>query len=97
MAGLVVGDKAERVRTFQEKTVHVALEITGALGHAHAGLISGKDVVRRTRSRGLRDYNEIFPWITTRNGALLDKTASPDLQAIWEGQGTHSHPLWERA
>ena len=90
MAGLVVGDKAERVRMFQEKTVHSALEITGALGHAHAGLISGRDVVRRTRSHGLRSYEEVYPWIATAPGALLDGSAAPELQAIWDSsKGAH--------
>ena len=60
MAGLVVGDKAERVAMFQAKTVHVALEITGALGYESADKISGKDVVRRTANFGLRDFNEVY-------------------------------------
>ena len=87
MRGLVVGDKAERVRMYQEKTVHVALEITGALGHARAGLISGKDIVRRTRSHGLRNFEEVYPWITTPMGSLLDKSASPELLAVRRGMG----------
>ncbi len=33
MAGLHVPTKAERVAKYHEKTVHVALEITGALGY----------------------------------------------------------------
>ncbi len=40
MAGLHVPTKAERVARYHEKTVHVALEITGALGYEvppHAG------------------------------------------------------------
>ncbi len=97
MSGLVVPDKAARVAMFQAKTVHVALEIVGALGYEHAGLVSGKDVVRRTRSHGLRDMNEVYPWITTPPGSLLDKTASKELQAIWEGRSAHTHLLWERA
>ena len=93
MAGLVVGDKAERVRTFQEKTVHVALEITGALGYESADRISGKDVLRRMKSHGLSTFDEIYPWIATRPGALLDGSAPPALQAIWDGRVDPKHTL----
>jgi hypothetical protein len=40
MAGLVVPDKAERARQYHHKTVHVALEITGALGYESAAQIA---------------------------------------------------------
>jgi len=45
---------------YHKKTVHVALEITGALGHTHAGLISGDDVIRRTKGGELRSLSEIY-------------------------------------
>ena len=97
MAGLDVPDKAERVRKYQEKTVHVALEIVGALGYETASEVSGKDVLRRTQHAGLRDFNEIYPWVTVKEGALLSGGAPPALQAIWEGRGAHDHLLWENA
>jgi glutamate synthase domain-containing protein 2 len=62
MAGLHVPDKAERVASFHAKTVHVALEITGALGYESADRISGKDVLRRMKSHGLSTFEEIYPW-----------------------------------
>ncbi len=60
MAGLVVGDKAERVAMFQSKTVHVALEIVGSLGHSSADKVTGRDIMRRTQNNGLRNFEEIY-------------------------------------
>ena len=97
MAGLDVPDKAERVRKYQHKTVHVALEIVGALGYESADSVSGNDVLRRTRNSGLRTFNEIYPWITVKEGALLSGSGPPSLQAVWEGKGAHDHLLWENA
>ena len=75
--------QAERVASYQRKTVDVALEITGALGYKtilpfynlgddamtchymdlnryeSAAEITGGDVVRRVRSKGLRNFNEV--------------------------------------
>jgi len=81
MAGLVVPDKAERARQFHEKTVHVALEITGALGYESAAQISGADVLRRVSGHGLRTFDEVYPWITVKPGSLLSGDAPPALQA----------------
>jgi len=97
MKGLHVPSKAERVKNYQEKTVHVALEITGALGYDTPEKISGKDVLRRIRNHGLRDFNEIYPWITTPSGALKNNTARKEFQAIWDGKGAHDHLMWENA
>jgi len=96
MAGLVVPDKATRVARFHAKTVSVALEIVGAMGYESANQVSGKDVVRRMRSHGLRTFDEVYPWITTPSGALLEGSADPHLQAIWEGRQLFD-PMWERA
>ena len=63
MAGLDVPDKAERARQFHAKTVHVALEIVGALGHESASQVTGKDVLRRVAGHGLRNMNEIYPCV----------------------------------
>ena len=93
MAGLHVPDKAERVASFHAKTVHVALEITGALGYESADRISGKDVLRRMKSHGLSSFDEIYPWIATRPGALLEGSATPALQAIWDGRVDPKHTL----
>jgi len=92
-----VPDKAERVASFQRKTVHVALEIAGALGHSSAAGISGKDLMRRMEPHGIRSFNEIYPWLETPDGSLVSGNAPPSMQAIWAGVGTHSHSLWERA
>jgi len=97
MAGLHVPDKAERVAAYQKKTVHVALEICGALGHSHAGLITGDDVVRRAKGGELRTLSEIYPWITLKPGSLLDGSAPIAMQKIFSGKGGHhDHYAWER-
>jgi hypothetical protein len=129
MAGLHVPDKAERARQFHAKTVHVALEIVGALGHESAAQVTGKDVLRRVAGHGLRNLNEIYPcvavfnlqpslsaprhvsdlptpphvrprarrWITTEPGALVNGTAAPVLQAMFDGKEAHTQFMWERA
>jgi hypothetical protein len=89
MAGLHVPDKAERVASYQAKTVHVALEIVGALGHTRASSVSGKDVLRRLEPHGLRNYDEIYPWLKTPVGSLVRGDAPPAMQAIWDGRGSH--------
>jgi len=95
-AGLVVPDKATRVARFHHKTVATTLEIVGAMGYESAAEVSGKDVLRRMRSHGLRTFDEVYPWLTTPDGALLDGSAHPQLEAIWEGRA-HSARMWERA
>jgi glutamate synthase domain-containing protein 2 len=97
MAGLHVPDKTDRVAQYHAKTVHVALEMVGALGYESAAQVSGKDVLRRMPSHGLRSFNEIYPWINTEPGSLLSGTAAPALQALWEGRDSHNKLLWERA
>ena len=96
MAGLHVPDKAERVASFHAKTVHVALEITGALGYESADQISGKDVLRRMRTGDLETFNSIYPWIATKPGALLEGSAVPELQAIWDGRADAKVPFKAR-
>ena len=99
MAGLDVGDKAARVALFQAKTVHVALEITGALGYKSAAEISGKDVVRRTRSHGLRDFNEIYraskpPAARARGFFLTSLSHGPPLFIPCPSRRPHAHAAW---
>ena len=89
MAGLHVPDKAERVASYQAKTVHVALEIVGALGHTRASSVSGKDVLRRLEPHGLRNFDEIYPWLKTPVGSLVRGDAPSAIQAIWDGRGSH--------
>ena len=82
--------------SFQAKTVHIALEIVGALGHTSAASVSGRDVLRRIEPVGLRDFNEIYPILTTQPGALLRGDGGHSLQLIWEGKNAHDHLMWER-
>ena len=95
MAGLVVPDKAARVASYHAKTVHAALEITGALGYESAGQITARDVNRRVESHGLKTFEEIYPWVATAPGSLVDGSAHPNLQAVWDNKGAHSHTMWE--
>jgi len=97
MAGLVVPDKAERARQYHHKTVHVALEITSALGYDSPARITGRDVLRRVAGHGLRNFDEIYPWITVTKGALVRGDAPPALQLLWEGKDSHKQYMWENA
>uniref|UniRef100_A0A7S2R8T6 Glutamate synthase domain-containing protein n=1 Tax=Rhizochromulina marina TaxID=1034831 RepID=A0A7S2R8T6_9STRA len=83
MSGLVVPDKAERVYRFHKKTLHAALEITGALGYNNPGDIKATDVIRRTPA-GLRTFEEIYSHVGVEPGALLKGRGPHRLQLAWD-------------
>jgi glutamate synthase domain-containing protein 2 len=86
MKGLVVPDKAERVAMFQQKTVHMAADIIGAMGLEAPEDVDGRYVMRRT-SKGVQTFREIFPKLP--NGALLNSDGginSVDLDADHDGR-----------
>lgn len=63
MAGLVVGDKAERVLRYHQKTEHAALEIVGAIGLESASQVEAKHIFRRVSSTKVLSYEQQYPLI----------------------------------
>ena len=68
--GLSVDDKRVRVRNYQKKTVHTALEIVGALGLETPGDLKAHHVWRRIDGFKTMQYESIYN--TLRTGSLLD-------------------------
>jgi len=89
MAGLVVGDKAERVLRYHQKTVHAALEIIGAIGLESPSEIEAKHIFRRVSSTKVLSYEQQYPAI--EEGCLLPGRSnnSPALQRWYSTWGLH--------
>lgn len=73
MAGLVVGDKAERVLRYHQKTVHAALEIVGAIGLESPSEIKASHVFRRVSSTKVLSYEQQYPAIEVRARASAQR------------------------
>lgn len=70
--GLVVPDKADRVASFQRRTVHMAAELVGAIGLKNPSDVNGSHLFRRTqRGKGVHTFREIFPPVP--DGFFLDE------------------------
>lgn len=102
MAGLVVGDKAERVLRYHQKTVHAALEIVGAIGLESASQVEAKHIFRRVSSTKVLSYEQQYPLIEVSapagfaaHPALGLDACSPCMRVVVESRLT-SHPvlLW---
>ncbi|MEV0440354.1 FMN-binding glutamate synthase family protein [Streptomyces spectabilis] len=66
---LHVGDKAQRVRRFQQATVHSAQQIMATLGVRHPGELHPNLLRRRLDSGLTRSYFELYEWLD--HGELL--------------------------
>ncbi len=61
-AGLVVGNKAERVARFHDKTVQASAEIIGSAGLDHSSQLNRSHIFRRTSQTEIKRYDEIYPY-----------------------------------
>ncbi|MFE6489621.1 FMN-binding glutamate synthase family protein, partial [Streptomyces sp. NPDC057757] len=66
---LDVGDKAERVRRFQEATVSSALEIMASMGVTDPAQLRPHMLRRRVAPHIVRSYEELHEWLSP--GQLL--------------------------
>lgn len=82
MAGLVVGDKAERVLRYHQKTVHAALEIVGAIGLESPKDIEARHIFRRVSSTKVLSYEQQYPAIEVRARALPARALREILRAV---------------
>ncbi|CAM9544710.1 unnamed protein product [Ectocarpus sp. 12 AP-2014] len=85
MSGLHVPSKTERVRRFQQKTVHTATEIISAAGVSNPAELSRSMIKLRRDGVNSASYGELFP--PCQPGSLLEGTAPEPLQEVWrQGQ-----------
>lgn len=67
--GLVVGDKAQRVAKFHEKTLHATAEIISSAGLCHTRELTRTHIYRRVNQESVRRYDQVFPYV--ERGSLL--------------------------
>jgi glutamate synthase domain-containing protein 2 len=67
--GLVVTDKAQRVASFHQKTVHATAELIASAGLRHTSELNRSHIYRRVDQQQIRRFDEIFPYLA--EGALL--------------------------
>jgi glutamate synthase domain-containing protein 2 len=80
-AALDVPTKAERVASFQQRTVHAALEMTGALGLASPQGLRRWHLSRRVSPTAVLPLSEVYPPIA--RGALLSGDGPARVQRWW--------------
>ncbi len=69
--GLVVADKAQRVASYQKKTVYSFLELIAAANLTHPDEIKREFINRRIDERTILNYSELYPNVEI--GAFLEK------------------------
>ena len=74
--GLDVADKRVRVARFQERTVHAALELLGALGLESPEDLAPHHIFRRVDDMRVRHLGELYDYLTP--GQLLDPAFVPE-------------------
>lgn len=74
--GLVVDDKAERVKKYQEATVHSLLELVSAAGLSDITELDRSHISKRVGLYKVQTYDEIYPYM--QEGSLLDIDHIPE-------------------
>jgi glutamate synthase domain-containing protein 2 len=69
---LVVPDKAERVRRFHDRTVHVLAEMLAAAGIAHPDELSPHHLFRRVSDTQVLPFSEVLTYL--KAGSLIDES-----------------------
>jgi glutamate synthase domain-containing protein 2 len=76
VAGLVVGDKAQRVTNYHQDTIKTVAELIGAMGVRHTRELRPWNVMKRTGLAEVRNYGELYEYI--EEGSLLEGGAASD-------------------
>jgi len=86
---LVVPDKAERVRSFHDRTVNALAEMLAAAGVAHPDKLRPHHLAHRISSTELRQFDELHDYL--KPGELVDGTcAHPYYRENWQRAQTRS-------
>lgn len=80
--GLVVPDKAERVKNFHANTLSALAEVIGASGLSHPSAIKPEMLHRRISLTETRRYDELYP--LPRKNSLIMGGAPDELISLWE-------------
>jgi len=83
--GLVVEDKWRRVFFYHKNMVRDLSHLVAAAGKNHPYDLKRSMLMRRVDQRTLVSYEEIYPSVP--KGALLEGTAVPKLQKLWDEAG----------
>ena len=81
-AGLVVGDKALRVKNYQKNTVHAFSELLAAAGLKHSSELRPWHIMRRVGAADVKHYGEIYDYLD--DGELLRGPVPPTYARSWE-------------
>jgi len=84
--GIVVPDKAERVKRFHRATVQSFLELAAAAGVKDPQNIDPSYVMRRIDLTTIRTYEDLYP--TIESGALVSGSAPDWIKRDWD-RATH--------
>jgi len=76
MKGLVVSDKAPRVKNFHDATIKSCLELIAAAGLNGPEELRREHISKRMGMFEVKNYDEIYPYIP--EGSLLDIAQIPD-------------------
>ena len=79
--GLVVADKAPRVRRYHEDTIHAFLELIASCGLESPERITAHHVLRRISAVEIKTFAEVYEYLP--RGCLLDESSVP---AGWRGR-----------
>lgn len=82
MAGLHIPSKSVRVFNFQERTVHSAVELMGAMGLSHPDELDPRHVVHRVSNAKSMTYADLYPKLEP--GSLLRGEGPALHQASWD-------------
>lgn len=74
--GLVVDDKAPRVKRYHEATIHSLLELVAAAGLDDPGELTRNHISKREGLYSVQTYEEIYPYM--KPGSLLDIDNIPE-------------------
>ncbi|MFO0666498.1 MAG: FMN-binding glutamate synthase family protein [Polyangiaceae bacterium] len=81
--GLVVSDKALRVKNYQKNTVHAFTELLAAAGLTHPSELRPWHIMRRVGIADVKHYGEIYDYLD--DGELLRGPVPPTYVRAWEG------------
>lgn len=76
--GLVPEDKYQRVQSFQEKTLHAAVDIMTSAGIAAPSEVNRTHIFRRVAQDQIKRYDQVFPHVA--KGSFLEGKAPPRYQ-----------------
>src|SRR5262249_50382377 len=79
--GIVVPDKAERVRRFHDNTLAALAELIGAAGLVHPRDLTAAHLLRRVSAHEVKSFAELYPFLAERE--LLAGSSNASYAQTW--------------